>query len=63
MARDSLAFSLRAACGVLDSYGAGENMIISILTGLRDAGKIESGYVRQRDLNAAIVEAGLKIAA
>jgi len=61
--RNSLAFSLHACCGVLASYGAGENMTISILMDLKNAGKIQNGYIRQGDLNAAIKAAGLSLAA
>jgi len=40
--------SLRAACGVLESYGFGENAMIALLGNLRDAGLIKSNGFQGR---------------
>ena len=57
----SLAFSLTSCCGVMAAEGMGENSIMTVLHRLKDAGKIENGYVRQRDLNDAMKNIGEQI--
>lgn len=52
---DSL-FSLRAACGVIDSYNFGDNAFVAILRSLKDRGMIKNGYVLQSHLNSVISE-------
>lgn len=55
---NTFAFSAKACFGVLDSYGYGENAMIAIMMSLKEAGKIQNGYVRQKDLDKAMKSFG-----
>lgn len=51
--------SLRAVCGVLESYGFGENAMIAVLSNLRDAGLIKSNEFQGRSVMLSDLQAAM----
>jgi hypothetical protein len=50
--KNSIAFSLHAACAILEGYGLAEEAMLAALRELIAKGKVENGYVRSDDLAA-----------
>lgn len=50
--KNSVAFSLHAACGILEGYGLAEDAMLAALRELIAQGKVENGYVRSHHLAA-----------